>query len=149
MRSVRSFPLHKLRIIKKEIHSRTWWSFSCCHKNLKKHKQVCLYLLENPRKRESVVSELNPICFSINRNCFKIFKEASVYFNQSKLIFNQLKILNQFFFFFFKSEFDSFQTYFSKRFSNFFSLSELDKASPQFFVVFLQIFCKVFLFISR
>ena len=58
VRSVRSFPLHKLRIIKKEICSRTWWSFSCCHKNLKKHKRVCLYLLENPRKKESVVSEL-------------------------------------------------------------------------------------------
>ena len=27
-------------------------------KNLKKHNQVCLYLLENPRKKESVVSEL-------------------------------------------------------------------------------------------
>ena len=27
-------------------------------KSLKKHKQVCLYLLENPRKKESVVSEL-------------------------------------------------------------------------------------------
>ena len=27
-------------------------------KTLKKHKRVCLYLLENPRKKESVVSEL-------------------------------------------------------------------------------------------
>ena len=27
-------------------------------KSLKKHKRVCLYLLENPRKKESVVSEL-------------------------------------------------------------------------------------------
>ena len=27
-------------------------------KSLKKHKQVCLYLLENPRKKESVFSEL-------------------------------------------------------------------------------------------
>ena len=26
-------------------------------KNLKKHKWVCLYLLENPRKKESMVSE--------------------------------------------------------------------------------------------
>ena len=26
-------------------------------KSLKKHKRVCLYLLENPRKKESVVSE--------------------------------------------------------------------------------------------
>ena len=27
-------------------------------KSLKKHKRVCLYLLENPRKKESVVLEL-------------------------------------------------------------------------------------------
>ena len=27
-------------------------------KGLKKHKRVCLYLLKNPRKNESVVSEL-------------------------------------------------------------------------------------------
>ena len=27
-------------------------------KNLKKHKRVCLYLLENPRKKESMVLEL-------------------------------------------------------------------------------------------
>ena len=27
-------------------------------KSLKKHKRVCLYLLENPRKKESMVSEL-------------------------------------------------------------------------------------------
>ena len=26
-------------------------------KNLKKHKQVCLYLLENPRKKEAMVLE--------------------------------------------------------------------------------------------
>ena len=58
VRYVRSFPSYKLRIIKEEISSRTWWSFSCYHKNLKIHKWVCLYLLENPRKKESVVSEL-------------------------------------------------------------------------------------------
>ena len=27
-------------------------------KSLKKHKRMCLYLLEDPRKKESVVSEL-------------------------------------------------------------------------------------------
>ena len=27
-------------------------------KSLKKHKRVCLYLLKNPRKKESMVSEL-------------------------------------------------------------------------------------------
>ena len=33
-------------------------------KNLKKHKRVCLYLLENPRKKEFVVSELARGCVS-------------------------------------------------------------------------------------
>ena len=33
-------------------------------KSLKKHKQVCLYLLENPRKKEFVVSELARGCVS-------------------------------------------------------------------------------------
>ena len=59
MRSVRSFPLHKLRFIKKEISSRELDDHSVAAlKNVKKHKRVCLYLLENPRKKESVVSEL-------------------------------------------------------------------------------------------
>ena len=31
--------------------------FNCCIKSLKIHKRECLYLLENPRKKESVVSE--------------------------------------------------------------------------------------------
>ena len=58
MRSVRSFPLHKLRIIKRRfVHELDDHSFAAL-KNLKKHKQVCLYLLENPRKKEFVVSEL-------------------------------------------------------------------------------------------
>ena len=30
---------------------------SCCHWSLKKNKRVCLYLVENPRKKESVDSE--------------------------------------------------------------------------------------------
>ena len=58
MRSVRSFPLHKLRIIKRRfVHELDDHSFAAL-KDLKKHKQVCLYLLENPRKKEFVVSEL-------------------------------------------------------------------------------------------
>ena len=31
---------------------------SCCHWSLKKHKRVCMYLVVNPRKKESVDSEL-------------------------------------------------------------------------------------------
>ena len=58
MRSVRSFPLHKLRIIKRRfIHELDDYSVAAL-KNLKKHKRVCLYLLENSRKKEFVVSKL-------------------------------------------------------------------------------------------
>ena len=75
---------------------------------------------------EPLSTSIDPICFLINQKCFKIFKEAFVCFDQSKLIFDQSKLVNQVF----KNQSLTFQTYFSKRFSNFFSLSELDKASP-------------------
>ena len=58
MRSVRSFPLHKFWIIKKRFVEELDDHSVVAQKNLKKHKRVCLYLLENPRKRESMVSEL-------------------------------------------------------------------------------------------
>ena len=58
MRSVRSFPLHKLRIIKRRFVQELDDHSVVALKNLKKHKRVCLYLLENLRKKESVVSEL-------------------------------------------------------------------------------------------
>ena len=57
MRSVRNFPLHKLRIIKRRFVQELDDHSVAALKNLKKHKQVCLYLLENPRKKEFVVSE--------------------------------------------------------------------------------------------
>ena len=57
MRSVRSFPLHKFRVIKRRFIQELDDHSVAALKNLKKHKRVCLYLLENPRK-ESVVSEL-------------------------------------------------------------------------------------------
>ena len=58
MRSVRSFPLHKLRIIKRRFIQKLDDHLVVALKNLKKHKRVCLYLLENPRKKKFVVSEL-------------------------------------------------------------------------------------------
>ena len=58
MRSVRSFPLHKLKVIKRRYVQELDDHSVATLKNLKKHKRVCLYLLENPRKKESVVSEL-------------------------------------------------------------------------------------------
>ena len=58
MRFVRSFPLHKLGIIKRRFIQKLDDYLVVALKNLKKHKRVCLYLLGNPRKKESVVSEL-------------------------------------------------------------------------------------------
>ena len=58
MRSVKSFHLHKLRIIKRRFVQELDDHSVTALKNLKKHKRVCLYLLENPRKKESVVSKL-------------------------------------------------------------------------------------------
>ena len=58
MKSVGSFPLHKLRIIKRRFVQELDDHLVAALKNLKKHKQMCLYLLENPRKKEFVVSEL-------------------------------------------------------------------------------------------
>ena len=58
MRSVRSFPLHKLRIIKRRFVQELDDHSVATLKNLKKHKRVCLYLLENPRKKKFVVSKL-------------------------------------------------------------------------------------------
>ena len=57
MRSIRSFSLHKLRIIKRRFVQELDDHSVAALKRLKKHKQVCLYLLENPRKKEFVVSE--------------------------------------------------------------------------------------------
>ena len=58
MKSVRSFSLHKLRIIKRRFVQELNDHSVAALKSLKKHKRVCLYFLENPRKKESVVSEL-------------------------------------------------------------------------------------------
>ena len=58
MRSVRSFSLHKFRIIKRRFIQELEDHSVVALKNLKKHKRVCLYLLENPRKKESVLSKL-------------------------------------------------------------------------------------------
>ena len=58
MRSVRSFPLHKLRVIKRSFVQELDDHSVVALKNLKKHKWVCLYLLENPRKKEFVVLKL-------------------------------------------------------------------------------------------
>ena len=58
MRSVRNFSLHKLRVIKRSFIQELDDHLVVALKSLKKHKRVCLYLLENLRKKEYVVSEL-------------------------------------------------------------------------------------------
>ena len=58
MRSVRSFPLHKPRIIKRRFVQELDDHSVAALQNLKKHKRMCLYLLENPRRKESMVSKL-------------------------------------------------------------------------------------------
>ena len=58
MRFVRRFPLHKLRIFKRRFVQELDNHSVATLKNLKKQRWVCLYLLENPRKKESVVSKL-------------------------------------------------------------------------------------------
>ena len=55
MRFVKSFPLHKLRVIKRRFVQELDNHSVAALKSLKKHKRVCLYLLENPRKKESVI----------------------------------------------------------------------------------------------
>ena len=64
MRFVRSFSLHKFRIIKRRFVQELDDHSIAVLKNLKKHKRVCLYLLENPRKKEFVVLELVHGCVS-------------------------------------------------------------------------------------
>ena len=58
MRSVRSFSLHKFMIIKRRFIQDLDDHSIAALKSLKKLKRVCLNLLENPRKKEYVVSEL-------------------------------------------------------------------------------------------
>ena len=58
MRFVRNFPLHKFRVIKRRFVQELDDYSVVALKSLKKHKWVYLYLLQNPRKKKSVVSEL-------------------------------------------------------------------------------------------
>ena len=55
---MRSFPLHKLKVIKRRFVQELDHHSVAALKSLKKHKRVCLYLLENSRKKKSVVLKL-------------------------------------------------------------------------------------------
>ena len=59
LRSKRWLPSHILRVSKIQDYVKNLVIDSVAAlKSLKKHKQVCLYLLENSRKKESMVSKL-------------------------------------------------------------------------------------------
>ena len=58
VRSLRRFPSHKLRVFKEKKISTPWWSIQLLPLKLKETQAVCLYLVVNPRKKESVDSEL-------------------------------------------------------------------------------------------
>ena len=58
MRYVRNFPLYKLWVMKRKFVQEFDDHSVVALKSLKKHKWMCLYLLENPRKKEFVVLEL-------------------------------------------------------------------------------------------
>ena len=60
---MRSFPLYKLWVMKRKFVQEFDDHSVVALKSLKKHKWMCLYLLENPRK-ESVVSEFARDCVS-------------------------------------------------------------------------------------
>ena len=62
---MRNFPLHKFRIIKRRFVQKLNDHSVVALKNLKKHKRVYLYLLENLRKKEFVVLEL--ACGCVNK----------------------------------------------------------------------------------
>ena len=61
---MRSFPLNKFRVIKRRFVQELNDHSIAALKSLKKHKRVCLYLLENPRKKKFMVSELARDCVS-------------------------------------------------------------------------------------
>ena len=89
---------------------------------------LCLFWLIKSvfRSIEIVFKNLRePLSILINRNWFSINRKSWIRF--------------------FKNWVWLVQTHFSKVFQTFLSLSKSDKASYQFFVVFLRSFCKVFL----
>ena len=75
-------------------------------------------------------------------NCFY---RVSVCFDRSRLFFDRSKLVKHVFL---KDRLDFSKSLFQKVFQ-FFSLSDLAKAPPSIFVVFLQDFCKVFVLEGR
>ena len=64
VRSLKSFPSHKLRVFKEKKFSIPWWSIQLLPLKPKETQAVCLYLLKNPRKKESVNLEFARGCVS-------------------------------------------------------------------------------------
>ena len=96
-------------------------------------------------KFEPLSVSIDPIYFSINRNSFKIFKRSLCLFRSIETDFRSIENHESGFL---KLEFDLFKHTFQKVFQT--SLSpNWTRLAHKFFVVFLRIFCKVFLSISR
>ena len=95
--------------------------------------------------RKPLFASINPIYFSINRNSFKIFKRSLCLFRSIETDFRSIENHESGFL---KSEFDLFKLTFQKVCQT--SLSpNWTRLAHKFFVLFLCIFCKVFLSISR
>lgn len=91
---------------------------------------------------EPLPISIDPIYFSINRNLkFFFFNEPlSVSIDWNCFSINRNSWIR-----FFKNSYLTCSNHFFKTFQNFFLSLRLGKAPQRFFVVFLQIFCKVFL----
>ena len=99
------------------------------------------------------------LCFSFKFVWASVcFDWSNLFFDQSKLFWNCFKIFNESlsvsinrnsWIRFLKNQIWLIQKNFFKTFQNFFLSLRLDKAPQRFFVVFLQISCKVFLSLSR
>ena len=124
---------------------------------------MCLWIFQNCVFSQNFVGlclfRLIQYIFRSIESVLKLFKEASAYFDWSKLILDQSKLFWNFFKFlkkplsvsinqnwfsinqnlwirFFKNQSLTFQTYFSKRFSNFFLSLRIGQGYPTIFVIY-------------
>ena len=136
-----------------------WVEFKCFWKTF--HLILMHFFIKQCALRSFYIKML---CFS-KIWFFQTFDWSNLIFDKSKLrikismrfymfrlietIFRSIEYRESGFFFFFKFSVWPVQNTFSKVFSTFLSLSDSAKQNHPIFVVFLQIFCKVFLFQSR
>ena len=95
---------------------------------------------------ESLPISIDPFCFSIDRKFLNMFERASVYFERAKLFFDRSKLVKHVFL---KVRLDFSKALFQKRFSIFPLSPTWLRLHHRFFVVFLPVFCKVFVLEGR